>query len=135
VKALALLAARLFVGALLLYAASAKVPDMAAFARDVANYRLVPAGAVPFAAAAVVGIELVVGAALVLGLWVRPAATVAAALLALFAAGLTQALLRGIDLNCGCFGTAERATWLAVARDVAFLLPAAAVARFGGRRG
>jgi len=135
VKALALVVARLFVGALLLYAAWTKVPDMAAFAQDVANYRLLPPAAVPVAAAAVVGVELVVGAALILGFWVRPAATVAAALLALFTAGIAQALLRGIDLNCGCFGTADRATWLSVLRDVAFFLPAAAVARFGGGRG
>lgn len=134
-KAIVLAAARIFVGGVLLYAAWTKVPDMAAFARDVANYRLLPAWTVALTAAAVVGVEIVAGAALVLGVWVRPAAAVAAALLAVFTAGIAQALLRGIDLNCGCFGTPERATWLSVARDVALFLPAAAVARFGGGRG
>jgi hypothetical protein len=60
--------------------------------------------------------------------WASAAALVAAALLAIFTAGLSQALLRGIDLRCGCFGGAERATWLTVLRDVALLGAALAIA-------
>jgi len=48
--------------------------------------------------------------------------------LAAFIAGLSQALLRGIDLRCGCFGGDELATWGTVARDFALLVPAVAVA-------
>ena len=38
-----------------------------------------------------------------------------------FILGLSQALLRGIDLRCGCFGGAELATWGTVARDALIL--------------
>ena len=127
-----LLAARLLTGAVFLYAAATKLPDLAAFAVDVANYRLLPAALVPPAAAALVGVELLAGLALLLGPWSRAAALLAAGLLVLFIGGLAQALLRGIDLRCGCFGDAEPATWLTVLRDGAFLVPALAVARFGG---
>ncbi len=129
---LLLLACRLSVGVLFVYAAATKLPDMAAFAVDVANYRVVPPALVPLAAAALVGVELVAGTALVVGLWARPAAILASLMLALFAAALAQALLRGIDLECGCFGVPGRATWLTVLRDAGFLVPASAVARFGG---
>lgn len=118
---------RVGLGALLLYAAATKVPDVAAFAESVANYRLLPAALVPAVAAAVLGVELVAGALLVAGRYTRAAALVASVLLAVFTAGLAQALLRGIDLRCGCFGGEEPATWLTVLRDVAMLAAALAV--------
>lgn len=132
---LLLLASRLFLAAIFLWAAATKLPDMAAFATDVANYRLLPAALVPWTASAVVGVEVALGLALLTGLWLRPAALVATALLVLFTVGIAQALLRGIDLNCGCFGSAEPATWLAVGRDLLMLIPAAALTwRGGGKR-
>ena len=121
------LLARLALGAIFLYAAATKVPDMAAFAKDVANYRLLPAALVPFVAAVVVGIEIVVGLALATGLWARAAALVAAGMLVVFVAGLSQALLRGIDLRCGCFGGDDAADWWTVLRDLAMLVPALVV--------
>jgi hypothetical protein len=84
---------------------------------------------VPWIASAVVGIELLAGIALVFGFLVRPAAVVIAGLLAIFTALLSQALLRGIDLRCGCFGGEERASWWTVARDLIMLAAAVAVAR------
>jgi len=128
------LAARLFLAGVFLWAAATKLPDMATFATDVANYRLLPAALVPWAASAVVGVEVVVGLALLTGIWLRPAALAGTLLLALFAVGLSQALLRGIDLTCGCFGGNARATWLTVARDLAMLVPAAALAWRSGTR-
>lgn len=122
-----LLASRLALAAIFLYAASTKLPDMAAFATDVANYRVLPAALVPWAAAALVGIEVVVGLALLAGVYLRAAAAVAAGLLVLFVVGLAQALLRGIDLRCGCFGGEEAASWWTVLRDLAMLVPACAV--------
>lgn len=123
------LAFRLILGALFIWAAVGKLPDMAAFAQDVANYRLVPAVLVPFVAAAVVGIELLAGIALVTGWMARAAAIVLAGLLGVFTVFLAQALLRGIDLRCGCFGGDEPATWWTVARDVAMLAAAIVIAR------
>ena len=118
---------RVALGGTFLYAALTKLPDMAAFAESVANYRLVPPAFVPAVAADVIGVELVLGALLVSGRLARGAALVATALLAVFTIGLSQALLRGIDLRCGCFGGTESATWLTVARDGAMLLAALAL--------
>lgn len=118
---------RIALGGTFLYAALTKLPDMAAFAESVANYRLVPPALVPAVAAAVIGIELALGALLVAGRLARGAALVATAILALFTLGLSQALLRGIDLRCGCFGGTESATWLTVARDGGMLAAAVAL--------
>jgi putative oxidoreductase len=123
------MACRTVLGALFIWAAITKLPDMAAFAQDVANYRVIPAVLVPFGASAVVGIELLAGAALVAGIMARPAAIVIAGLLTAFIVFLAQALLRGIDLRCGCFGGDEPASWWTVVRDLAMLAAAIAVAR------
>jgi hypothetical protein len=125
----ALAVCRIVLGGLFIWAAVTKLPDMAAFAQDVANYRVIPAALVPILAAAVVGIELLAGIALVTGVMERPAAAVLAVLLAAFTGLLTQALLRGIDLRCGCFGGDERASWWTVVRDLVMLAAAVAVAR------
>jgi hypothetical protein len=84
-----------------------------------------------------VGIEVVIGLALLTGLYAGGAALLAAAMLVVFIAGLSQALLRGIDLRCGCFGGDERADWWTVARDAAMLVPALVVLALGrgARRG
>jgi len=124
-----LMATRIALGALFLWAAAAKLPDMSAFAQDVANYRIVPAVLVPWVAAAVVGIEFLAGVALMSGAMARPAALVAAFLLVAFIGFLVQALLRGIDLRCGCFGGNEPATWWTVARDAVMLAAALVSAR------
>jgi putative oxidoreductase len=120
-------ALRVGLGVLFLWAGATKIPDMAAFAESVANYRLLPAALVPTVAAVVVGVEIVAGALLVVGRLSRAASFVAAALLAVFTLGLAQALLRGIDLRCGCFGGEESATWLTVLRDLGMLAAATVV--------
>ena len=114
-------AARILLGGLFLWASVTKVPDMAAFAESVANYRIVPPALVPAVAAAVVGVEISAGIALVLNFWARAAALVLAGLLAVFTVGLASALARGIDLACGCFGGNAPATWWTVLRDVVLL--------------
>jgi putative oxidoreductase len=113
--ALALL--RIAVGALFIYAAWTKLPAFDAFAEEIANYRLLPPSLVPFFAAGLPGIELLAGAMLVTNRWPRSAALLLSILLAVFIGALSQALLRGINLTCGCFGGAEVATWGTVARD------------------
>ncbi|HVP67476.1 MAG TPA: MauE/DoxX family redox-associated membrane protein [Anaeromyxobacteraceae bacterium] len=129
-------ALRMALGAVFAWAALSKLPDMAAFAELVANYRLLPPAAVPVFAAVLVGVEAVVGVALLAGLGARAAAGLAAALLLAFTVALAQALVRGIDLACGCFGGGDSASWWTVARDLALFAAALASAALGpGRLG
>ncbi len=118
---------RLVLGGVFLYAAGTKLGDMSTFAEQTANFRLLPAAAVAPLAAMLPGVEIVTGALLVAGIAARAAAAVAAGLLAAFTAALTLALVRGINLECGCFGGADVATWTTVARDVVLFVPALSV--------
>jgi putative oxidoreductase len=120
-------ALRVTLGLLFVYAATAKLGNMHQFAEEIANYRMLPPAAVPGFAVLLVGLELCAGTLLLVGVAARAAATVIATLLVAFIAALSQALLRGVDLRCGCFGGSDLATWGTVARDVAMLAAAALV--------
>ena len=74
--------------------------------------------------------ELGVGIYLVIGLYTRIAALLAAAEFALFAFAIASAVMRGIQTSCGCFGPNDRTvtSWPEVARDAAFVLWALFVA-------
>jgi len=133
-KAFLLTASRVLIGGAFLWAAVTKVVDLSTFAEEIANYQLLPPAFVPWFAVMMPGIELVVGVLLVAGVWARGSAAIAATLLLVFIGALSQALLRGIDLRCGCFGGADVATWGTVTRDVALLVPAATVAVWGAGR-
>jgi hypothetical protein len=50
-------------------------------------------------------VELVIGTALILGVGRRGGALVSALLLVIFMLAITAALLRGLDISCGCFNT------------------------------
>ena len=127
---------RIGLGALFVYAGALKVLAPQAMADDIANYHLLPGILVPLVAVTVPWIELFAGLALVLGLFGRGAALLVAALLVVFTAALSQALLRGIDLACGCFGGAETADGWTVIRDVVLLAVALHVVAFDtGRMG
>jgi putative oxidoreductase len=102
----------------LLYAALPKITDLGAFAEQVDNYRMVPAALLPFFSAAVPSVEIVAAAALLTPWLARGAALVCAGLFASFSIAMAQALLRGIDLDCGCFGAegSSSVSWLTVLR-------------------
>jgi uncharacterized membrane protein YphA (DoxX/SURF4 family) len=100
------LGARLALAAVYLVAAVPKLADPATFARDIDNYHALPVDWAGVAAVVLPPLELVVAAALLLGVHARGAALVSAGMLTAFAAAMGQAIARGIDLDCGCFGSA-----------------------------
>lgn len=91
------------VGALFVAAALPKVVDPPAFAQMIYNYRIVPGFAVNAAALVMPWVELLAGAALILGIWRRSSATIIGALLVVFIIAIGINLARGHAVNCGCF--------------------------------
>jgi putative oxidoreductase len=119
-----LLLARVLIGGLFVWAAVTKLHDLPTFGTEIANYRLLPNGVVPWLAAALPGIEIVAGLLCLVGLWTRVAAGIVSAMLLVFIVAISQALVRHIQLHCGCFGGVDEATWSTVWRDVGMLAPA-----------
>ena len=84
-------------------AALPKIADPPAFAHMIYNYRLLPAAAINALALVMPWVELLVGIALILGVWKREAAVVAGILLLIFLVAIGVNLARGHAVDCGCF--------------------------------
>lgn len=98
-----LLASRLFLGGIFVAAAWPKLLDLPAFAQSIKHYDMVPIEILPHFATLLVGLELVVGVALIAGLWRRGASAWVTAMLVMFTVALSTAYLRGLSIDCGCF--------------------------------
>lgn len=119
---------RWVLAAIFLAAALPKIMDPAGLATAIAGYRLMPEPLINFQAITMPWVELVVAVALVTGLCLDGAVILANALLLVFLAALGQAWLRGLDIECGCFGHADRGHLVgAIVRDVGFLAVSAGV--------
>ncbi len=129
------LALRLSAGALLIYASYDKLLGAQAFADAVDDYRILPLALVNLTAVALPWVELVTGLCLIAGLATPGAGLVTAALAAVYCGALTSALLRGLEIGCGCFAAGEGAllTWSDLWLRLALLaagVQVAAAARF-----
>lgn len=126
---------RLFLGGLFLYAGVVKASDVTVFARDVANYQLLPYAWNYLVAATFPYVEAVAGLLLVLNFRVRPAALLLALLTLLFMVALASVVARGMDIDCGCFnpGQGHTSAALALLRDVGILVLALLTLRLRSR--
>lgn len=122
-------AARLGLAAVFLVAGTTKVGDLAASARAVNAYRLMPFEAAKIVGAILPFVEITLGLLLLAGIAVRLSAGIAATLLVIFIAGIVSAWARGLPIDCGCFsaggdlGAGQVPTYgREILRDVSFLV-------------
>lgn len=122
---------RLLVGVAFVWAGLVKIADAGAFEEGLINYRMLPPSLIPVVAVTLPPIEVAAGVCLVLGVLCRGAALLATSMLAVFTAAIVQAILRGINVECGCFGAGSDAAasmgWQEVVRDLALLAAGAHV--------
>ena len=123
---------QIVIGVLFAWAALAKIGDAQGFAAQVHNFRMMPVAFENIVAVTLPWIELVAAMALVLNIRARSGALLVFAMLAVFTAAIVVALLRGLDIECGCFGTADasRVGFVKVLENMAML----AVAGVGSLR-
>ena len=100
-------AAQVAIGVIFGIASLSKIGDLAAFTTQVHNFRLAPVWSENLIAMTLPWIELVAALALVLGVRARPGALIVTVLMAGFTIGVAVAMARGLDFECGCFGTAD----------------------------
>jgi len=133
---LAVLFVRLALGGVFLYAGAIKIGNLTAFAGDIAAYRLLPHFANYLAAALLPWLEALCGLLLITGWRIRGALAIITLLTAVFMAALASVLVRGLDIDCGCFrhGGAKTSAWAALGRDALLLVAALVVLRKTGER-
>ena len=119
---------RLVVGGVWIVAGALKLPEPAQSVSAVRAYQILPSDLVSPVGQLLPVIEVVIGLMLVLGLLTRAAAVASAALFVVFIAGIVSVWVRGINIDCGCFGgggqigASETRYPQEIARDVAFAL-------------
>jgi uncharacterized membrane protein YphA (DoxX/SURF4 family) len=122
------LLARLVVGVVDLLAGLAKFSDPAANVRQVRAFQILPEAVVPTVGHALPTAELIIGGALILGLLTRLFAVIGALFFIAFIIGIAAAWARGLEINCGCFGSQgvpadpQRQYAIDIARDIGLLL-------------
>lgn len=114
---------RIALGGVFLYAGVVKASNPAAFAGSVAAYQILPYAGNYLAAAVVPWIEIICGGLLIIGWRIRSAAALTTLLTLLFIALLFSTVVRGLDIDCGCFrqGGATTTAWTAIFRDLVLL--------------
>jgi putative oxidoreductase len=117
---------RLVLGGVFLYAGASKVLDPGGLAVSIRSYGLgLPEWFVTFSAYSLPLIEVLLGVYLLVGLFTRASAWAANVLLVVFLAALAQGALRGLEIDCGCFGSGfgdgASSLWIDVLRDLGLL--------------
>lgn len=117
-----LLLFRVVLGGLFIYAGVVKVGNPLDFAQDIRNYRLVGQSLSFIAAVVLPWLEILAGAFLIAGIWTRGAALVITGLLVFFIVLTLVTMARGLDIDCGCFGSLSRKSgWGVVFEDLGML--------------
>ncbi|MEN6621874.1 MAG: MauE/DoxX family redox-associated membrane protein [Smithella sp.] len=113
---------RLALGAIFLYAGIEKIIAPREFAVAIYNYQILPNTVINSVALVLPWLEVILAAGLIAGIYVRGASLLSAMLFLVFATALTINLIRGLDISCGCFGTASgNINWLYLIRDTSLL--------------
>jgi putative oxidoreductase len=115
---------RLVLGGLFVFAATAKIYDPATFAIELERYQLLPWKICVAAADYLPWVELLAGLCLLLKSFERGALLLITLLLSVFTLALASALVRGLNIDCGCFGHAlvSTGTILPILRNLVLLV-------------
>jgi putative oxidoreductase len=117
-----ILAVRIVIGGIFIYASIDKIIHPDAFARIIHNYRLFPPNSINIIAIITPWIELITGVLLVIGWRSRGANLIIFGMLIAFIIALTISYARGININCGCFSTSAGAKSDLLARIIEDIL-------------
>ena len=116
-----LLGVRLLLSGVFIYAGAVKMISPYPFADSVASFKLLPGPMINLLALGLPAFELTMGSFLLFGPFKRVATLGALVLTGGFALALASALLRGLPVDCGCFGSGSSAAhqgWVPLGRDL-----------------
>lgn len=117
------LAFRVYIAWIFLQAGLSKIPDPVLFAKNVANYRIIPFLAINLVAIVIPWLELICAFFLFFGLRIKATTTILLGLLILFTLLVLITIFRGVSMNCGCFdAVGEPIGWTKVLQNTIWLL-------------
>jgi len=116
-----LLALRIIVGAIFMYAGASKLIKPEQFADSIASFQVLPDTLINILALGLPPVEILAGLMMIIGWHWRAANLAILGLTLVFAVALAQGLARGLQIDCGCFGSGKPSvlkTWASLGRDV-----------------
>ena len=127
---------RLIVGVVFIYASIYKIAEPELFAKSISYYKAMPTELVNIMAIIMPWLELFTGVMLVLGVFSRSNSFLIAVMLTIFIIAIAQALMRGIDISCGCFRPdgGEKIGLGLLSRDVIWLFMLIQIMLYDSRR-
>jgi uncharacterized membrane protein YphA (DoxX/SURF4 family) len=120
------LVCRLIFGGIFIYASLDKIGHPAQFARIVYNYHLAPGLLINVFALILPLTEFAAGLLLILGLFYRGSRNLLLVLSAVFVVAIMINVVRGVNLECGCFTVSsgvKKAGLLLILRDFLYFIP------------
>lgn len=99
---------RVVLGSVFVWSGILKIREPLEFAQNVANYRIFPAEISFLAGIVLPWVELICGVLLIIGLFRNAGALILVGLLCAFLVLIVTTMIRGIDVDCGCFGPIGR---------------------------
>ena len=132
---LALTSCRVILGGLFLIAGVTKAYDPAAFATEIQNYQLLPWVGDVLLSLFLPWVEIFAGCALFFKRFERGALLLISAMLIAYSIALISAIVRGLNIDCGCFGRLISPTGIvwALARNAGLMILAGVLWIFGLR--
>ena len=129
-----LLIFRVLVGALFVYSAIEKISRPEEFAVSLLNYRILPEFAINIIAIILPWIELITGVLLLIGVETNNSSAIILTMLSVFTVAVLIAIIRGLNIDCGCFGTlmAEKVGFRKISENMFFILLCLALIIKGG---
>ncbi len=122
-KRLVGLICRIVLGFVFIYAGIGKIVEPNIFAKEIMNYRLLPEIIVKATAIILPWLELFIGFLLLFGVKTKTASILSFGLLIIFTFGVLSAIIRGLNINCGCFSQhIEYVGWKKVVENLALIL-------------
>ena len=113
---------RVLLGVIFIYASYDKILDPGNFARDIANYHIIPFGLENLIAIILPWLELFIGIGLIAGLMVDGSSMISGGLMTIFILFILQATLRGFNIECGCgLKEGEMVGWNKILENLVFL--------------
>jgi len=116
---------RICLGLMFIYASLDKIAHPEEFAKQIGYYKALPFGLENVLAIVLPWTELIVGICLIAGLLVDGATLLSIIMMLVFILAISQAMLRGIDITCGCFKVSADSDKLGldtIIRDILFLV-------------
>ena len=119
---------RLVLGGVFIYASLDKIANPAEFAKAIGNYHVLPFGLENLLALFLPWLELLTGILLIAGIMVDGATILIISMNIVFIFAISQALARGISIECGCFSVSTEGGsnigFQTILRDFVYLIMA-----------